>query len=81
MTQVYVNYNGVMNDPAPAARRLQLALELHEAGVAMHRQTLRREHPDLSDEEIDSLLADWLRTRPGAEHGDAEGRPGVWPRR
>lgn len=57
------------------AEKLRAALELHDVGVELMRQNLRRRHPDASEKEIDDLLADWLRTRPGAEHGDAEGRP------
>ncbi len=64
-----------------AARRLRLALEMYEAGVAMRRRTLRREDPDASEREIAERLNAWLQTRPGAEHGDAVGRPGTWPRR
>ncbi|MFW5925373.1 MAG: hypothetical protein ACOCV4_04355 [Myxococcota bacterium] len=58
-----------------AAARLRTALDLFEAGVAMMRQKLRREHPDAPAEEIQRRLGRWLHTRPGAEHGDAEGRP------
>jgi Rv0078B-related antitoxin len=57
------------------AEKFRAALELHEAGVAVMRQNLRRRNPDASDAEIDELLSAWLRTRPGAEHGDAVGRP------
>lgn len=57
------------------AEKLRAALELHEVGVELMRQNLRRRHPDASDGTIEQLLADWLRTRPGAEHGDAAGRP------
>lgn len=57
------------------AEKLRAALELHEVGVELMRQNLRRGHPDASDETIEQLLTDWLRTRPGAEHGDAAGRP------
>lgn len=57
------------------AEKLRAALELHDVGVELMRQNLRRRHPDASDEEIDDMLTDWLRTRPGAEHGDAAGRP------
>ena len=63
-----------------AAQRLRLALDLYAAGEAMMCQTLRRKHPELDDAGIERLLVDWLRQRPGAEHGDAVGRPGVWPR-
>ena len=55
--------------------KLRAAFELHEVGVALMRQNLRRRHPGDSDKAIDELLTDWLRTRPGAEHGDAAGRP------
>ncbi len=61
--------------------RLRIAFDLHEAGVDLMRQRLRREHPGAPDAEIERRLGDWLRHRPGAEHGDAEGRPGTWPRR
>ena len=57
------------------ADKLRAALELHEVGVALMRQNLRRRHPGESDEMIDERLTHWLRTRPGAEHGDAAGRP------
>jgi hypothetical protein len=61
--------------------RLAIALELADLAVAMMAQKLRREHPDASAEEIERRFRDWLRTRPGAEHGDAWGRPIPWPRR
>lgn len=64
-----------------AAERLRIAFELHEVGVALMRQNLRRELPEASDAEIERRLAVWLRTRPGAEHGDAVGRVVPWPRR
>ena len=57
------------------AEKFRAALELHEAGVAVMRQNLRRRNPGASDAEIDELLSAWMRTRPGAEHGDAVGRP------
>ena len=69
-----------MSGPAstPAAR-LRIALELHDAGVAMMRQNLRRRHPDADEDEIERRLIEWLHTRPGAEFGDAAGdvRPRV----
>lgn len=52
------------------SERFQIALDLFEAGVAIRRQTLRRQHPDLSDEQIEALVNQWLATRPGAEKGD-----------
>lgn len=64
---------GAMSDDDAA--RLRLALELHDDGVAMMRQNLRRAHPDASDDEIEERLRAWVRHRPGAEHGDAVGTP------
>ena len=64
---------------SPVARRLRLALEMFEFGVAMQRARLRRLYPDEDDEAIGARIRDWLRTRPGAEHGDAWGRPVVPP--
>ena len=63
-----------------AAARLRVALELFEAGLEMKRQKLRRDHPDLTGDEIEARVAAWLRERPGAEFGDAEGRRVTWPR-
>ncbi len=57
------------------AERLRIALRLHDDGVAMHRLTLRRIHPELSDEEVEAKLQAWLLERPGAELGDGEGTP------
>lgn len=57
------------------AERLRIALDLHDAGVEMMRQNLRRRHPGADEQEIERLLIAWLHERPGAEHGDAVGRP------
>lgn len=64
-----------------AARRLSLALELAELGERMLRQRLRRTRPDATPEQIDDMVIAWRSRRPGAEDGDAEGRPVPWPRR
>lgn len=57
------------------AEKLRVTLDLAEAGIAMRRAQLEREHSGASPEDIDALLLSWLRERPGAEYGDAEGRP------
>ena len=62
-------------------QRLRMTLRLHDEGVRLMRQNLRRRHPDASDAEIDRRLGEWLSERPGAEFGDGEGTPGSWPRR
>jgi Xaa-Pro aminopeptidase len=59
-------------DADPAAR-LRAALELHELGVKLQRQRLRRERPGISEPELDEAMRAWLHERPGAEHGDAIG--------
>ena len=69
------------NARAAAAARLRIALAMFETGVEMMRQTLRRDHPDLADQEIEARLRAWLRERPGAEFGDAVGRHVHWPGR
>jgi hypothetical protein len=52
---------------------LAITFDLHETGLAIMRQNLRREFPDADDTDIDRRLQNWLRRRPGAEHGDAPG--------
>jgi hypothetical protein len=64
--------------PLSPVERLHLAFELFEAGRDMMRAKLRREHPDATEEEIERRLAEWVSTRPGAEHGDAVGRVLPW---
>jgi hypothetical protein len=60
---------------ADVAARLRVAFDLFETGVEMRRQQLRRAHPERADSEIEELVGAWLRERPGAELGDAVGRP------
>lgn len=43
-----------------AAARLRTALELHDFGVALERQRLRRESPGLPEEEILRAVRRWL---------------------
>jgi hypothetical protein len=67
-------------DPGESAsedlgKKLLLALEMFDFGVAIKEQSLRRDHPELSDEEVKERLREWLHTRPGAEFGDAPGKP------
>jgi hypothetical protein len=44
--------------------KLQLALELHAAGVLLVRERLARERPDLDATELDAAVAAWLGDRP-----------------
>jgi len=59
------------------ADRLQTAFDRWATDVAIKRQTLRRRHPDLADEQIEQLLNQWLAERPGATHGDGPQRSGA----
>ena len=61
-----------------AAQRLRLTLDLFQAGLEMKRQSLRREFPDLTEQELEARLKMWLQHRPGAKHGDCTGKPGRW---
>lgn len=60
--------------PLTPSEKLDIALELFESGVAMMRETLKREHPTESEAQIEERLRQWIRHRPGAEDGDCVGR-------
>jgi len=62
------------------ARGVQTAFDLFGLAVEMLRTRMRRERPTLSDEELDTAVREWLRRRPGAEHGDCEGVRVTLPR-
>lgn len=69
-------YNNPMSREKERLRQnFFLTLELFQAGLELMRQNLRRRFPAASDEEIEGKLGSWLAHRPGAEHGDAVGRP------
>ncbi|HEY7700083.1 MAG TPA: hypothetical protein VIE88_16780 [Vicinamibacteria bacterium] len=61
-------------NPLTPSEKLGIALELFESGVAMMRETLKREHPTESEAQIEERLRQWIRHRPGAEDGDCVGR-------
>ena len=61
--------------------RLQVALDLYDLGEQLLRQKLRRQQPELSPSDIEQRVEAWRLQRPGAEHGDGEGRVVPWPRR
>ena len=56
-------------------KKLLLALEMFDLGVSIKEESLRREHPDLSERELEERLREWVQTRPGGEFGDCSGRP------
>jgi hypothetical protein len=51
-------------DWTPEATRMRSALEMHELGVQLYRQRMRREHPDASGADIDDLVRAWLAAPP-----------------
>lgn len=46
--------------PTPEAQRVRDAFEMHEFGVALYRQRMRREHPEADETEIEALTLAWL---------------------
>lgn len=56
------------------AQRLRIALDLHDFGVVMMRQNLRRRYPNVNDKDIETKLLEWLRERPEAQYGDGVGK-------
>jgi hypothetical protein len=64
-------------DPRDVAERLRSALDLMAGGIELMRQRIRREHPELSADEVADRMARWLQNRPA----DAPGRMVAWPRR
>jgi hypothetical protein len=57
------------------ADRVRAALDLCELGERMLRERLRRDNPNISDEQIETAVDAWYARRPGAEHGDMPGVP------
>jgi hypothetical protein len=63
-----------VGDANKLVERLHTAVDLWATGVALQRQTIRRLHPDASEEDVEALLNRWLHERPGAETGDGPRR-------
>jgi hypothetical protein len=49
-----------MSEPSPEAKRLLAALDLHDIGVYLYEQRMRRENPKASEGEIGALVRNWL---------------------
>jgi len=66
-----------MNDERleEAAEKLRTALEMFGFGESIMRQKLRRILPAATESEIEAKIWAWLSRHPGAEHGDAPGKP------
>ena len=63
------------------ADRFRAALDLYDVGLKLKYQNLRRSQPHASEAEIQEQLHRWLLHPPGAEFGDAPGRPVSWAER
>jgi Rv0078B-related antitoxin len=48
----------------PEAERMRSALEMHDLGVKLYQQRMRREHPDAGRREIQGLVRTWLTAPP-----------------
>ena len=46
------------------AQRVRDVIEMHEFGVALYRQRMRREHPDATEAQVDALTRAWLADEP-----------------
>lgn len=49
---------------APEVARLQAAMDMHELGVRLYRQRMRREHPQAGRADIDRRVKAWLAEPP-----------------
>lgn len=70
----------VRDGASAMAARFQATMDLFEAAEVMVRQNALRRNPSASEEELEAAVCEWLHDRPGAEFGDADGRPVAWPR-
>jgi hypothetical protein len=43
---------------------MRSALEMHDLGVKLYQQRMRREHPDAGRKKIDGLVRTWLTASP-----------------
>lgn len=57
------------SDRAAQLARAEATFELHELGREMMRNTLRRRHPEASEEEIQRLFCEWLTSPPHPSEG------------
>lgn len=53
-----------MTDPDRMKRNLQMMFTLHEAGILMMQQNIRRKFPEASESEVSQRLQAWLEERP-----------------
>lgn len=56
------------------AKRMRTALEMHDLGVRMYAQQMRRKHPLATEEEIDVMVRAWLIDSPRQRENREEGQ-------
>jgi len=59
---------------SPEAKRMRTALEMHDLGVRMYAQQMRRKNPQASEEEIDAMVKAWLIGSPRERENREEGQ-------
>lgn len=69
----------MVKEPGRAPYPLEVVAELMRRGVEMKRLSLRRRHPDESDDEIEERLRSWLEDLEERDVGPCL-RAGPWPR-
>lgn len=62
-----------MKLPRDPRMQMAVAMQLHEAGIALMRQNLRRRFADVSEAEIDLKLQHWLTRQDDPIPGDVAG--------
>ena len=55
--------------------KLRRAMQLSSLGLKMKKESLRREHPGASADEVEHMFYQWLRHREEAPFGDFPGQP------
>ena len=56
--------------------KLRRAMEISSLGLQMKKESLQRENPSLTSQEIGALFNQWMYHRDSAPHGDYPGPPG-----
>ena len=61
--------------PSPTVRQVREILDMHDLGVALYRQRMRRENPQATEAGLDIMVRDWI-LRPSAGHHWPAAAPG-----
>ena len=61
-----------------SSKGLQTTLDLLELGTDLLAQRLRRDDPDMPEEDVAAAVTEWLSDRSQSPHADAVGHRGTW---